>query len=142
MQVPKNLQNNDRVLLFDGVCRLCNFWSKFIIKFDKNQQVKLCSVQSKAGQEILKYYGFSSDVFETMIYVEYGQCYQKSDAFFRVASVLKLPWSLLVVFKIIPKILRNWVYDRIALNRYKIFGRYEVCVLPKNKDKHRFLNEN
>jgi len=136
---PPNITENDSVILFDGVCKLCNAWSQFIIKFDTQQRFTLCSVQSPEGQAILKYFKMPTDHFDTMLYVEGNQCFDKSDAFLNVVNKLGLPWRLLYVFKIIPKGVRNWLYDRIALNRYSLFGKYDTCMLPNKEHSNRFL---
>ena len=136
---PPNMSKNDCVILFDGVCKLCNHWSQFIIKVDKQQRFKLCSVQSPEGQSILKYFDMPTDQFDTMLYVEGSQCFEKSDAFLNVVKKLSYPWRLLYFFKIVPRRLRNWFYDRVALNRYALFGQYDTCMLPTTKNEARFL---
>lgn len=136
---PPNVGVNDCVILFDGVCKLCNTWSQFIIKVDKQQRFKLCSVQSPEGQNILNHFKMPTDHFDTMLYVEGNQYFDKSDAFLNIVKKLGLPWHLLYVFKIIPKGIRNWFYDRIALNRYNLFGKYDTCMLPSEENEHRFL---
>lgn len=137
--LPPHVGPDDKVILFDGVCKLCNFWSGFIIAHDKQRIFKLCSVQSKEGGDLLQYFGFPTDVYETMLYVEGHRCYQQSDAFFRVISQLGYPWKMACWFKVFPKRFCNWVYDRIALNRYRWFGRYDQCVLPLLDHESRFL---
>jgi len=140
MNFPPNIQEHERVILFDGVCKLCNAWGNFIIKNDKKHSFKLCSVQSSEGQEILRHFNFSTEHFETMLYVEGNKFYQKSDAFFKVIYILGMPWSLPYFFKILPKTLRDWLYDRIALNRYALFGKYDFCNLPTPDHENRYLN--
>ena len=141
MNLPPNIQSSDKVILFDGVCKLCNAWSHFIIKNDSKRNFKLCSVQSSEGQEILKHFNFSTKHFETMLYVEGDRCYQKSDAFFKVMFILGMPWCLACIFKILPKPLRDWLYDRIALNRYALFGKYDFCSLPTADHENRYISE-
>ena len=136
---PPNVDVNDCVILFDGVCKLCNAWSQFIIKYDKRQCLKLCSVQSPEGQNILRYFKMPTDHFDTMLSVEGNQCFEKSDAFLNIINKLEFPWRLLCVFKILPKSIRNWFYDRIALNRYFLFGKYDTCMLPTKENENRFL---
>ncbi len=136
---PPNVGENDSVILFDGVCKLCNTWSQFIIKVDTQQRFKLCSVQSPEGQNILRHFEMATDHFDTMLYVEGNQYFDKSDAFLNVINKLGLPWRLLYLFKVIPKGIRNWLYDRIALNRYYLFGKYDTCMLPSEENEHRFL---
>jgi predicted DCC family thiol-disulfide oxidoreductase YuxK len=141
-ETPGNLAENDRVILFDGVCKLCSFWCQFIIKVDNQQHFKLCSVQSDEGQSLLKYFKRPTDHFTTMLYIEGAQCFDKSDAFLNVMKKLNYPWRLFYLFKILPKGLRNWLYDRIALNRYALFGKYDSCMLPSKATEDRFLKNN
>jgi predicted DCC family thiol-disulfide oxidoreductase YuxK len=84
MQYPPYLKKDDKVVLFDGVCKLCNGWSQFLLKQDKAGVLKLCSVQSNEGQAILAWFGLPTDHFETMLYVDGYKAYQKSDAFLHV----------------------------------------------------------
>ena len=141
IKLPPNVGATDQIILFDGVCKLCNAWSKFLIKYDKQRVFKLCNVQSDEGKAILLHFGFPTEFYETMLYVNGGQYYQQSDAFFQVMAKLGYPWKIACVFKIIPKPLRNWLYDRIASNRYRIFGKYDYCILPSPDHEARFLNE-
>jgi predicted DCC family thiol-disulfide oxidoreductase YuxK len=136
---PPNVDVNDCVILFDGICKLCNAWSKFIIKYDNLQRFKLCSVQSPEGQSILAHFNMPTDHFDTMLYVESNQYFDKSDAFLNVVNKLGFPWRILYVFKIIPTGIRNWLYDRIALNRYSLFGKYDSCMMPSKENDNRFL---
>jgi predicted DCC family thiol-disulfide oxidoreductase YuxK len=137
--LPPNITSKDRVILFDGVCKLCNAWSNFIIKHDKKHFFKLCSVQSDEGQQILKHFGLATDVYDSMIYVEGNTYYQQSDAFFQVIAKLGYPWKAVLVFHLIPGFIRNWLYDRIAFNRYRLFGKYDYCALPTADHEARYL---
>ena len=129
----------DRVVLFDGVCKLCAAWVKFLIRFDRKHRFKLATVQSPEGQAILAWYGFPTDFYQTMLLVEGAEIYTKSAAFLRVMGRLPLPWPLACVAWPIPYFIRDWLYDRIALNRYKLFGRYQVCMVPDMDHDSRFL---
>ncbi|MDO7084547.1 thiol-disulfide oxidoreductase DCC family protein [Pseudocolwellia sp. AS88] len=136
---PPHITAGDCVILFDGVCKLCSIWSQFIIKYDTQGRFKLCSVQSPEGQSILRYFDMPTGHFDTMLYVEGNQCFDKSDAFLNVIRKFGYPWRLLYVFKILPKCIRNWFYDRIALNRYSLFGKYDTCVVPSKENENRFI---
>jgi len=140
-QYPPNVDISDCVILFDGVCKLCHAWSNFIIKYDTHHQFKLCSVQSSEGQSILKHFGMPTDHFDTMLYVEGAQYFEQSDAFLKVMYKLGFPWRLFYIFKAIPKPVRNWLYDRIAFNRYALFGKYQTCMLPSTENNNRFLKK-
>lgn len=139
MKLPPNVGATDKVILFDGVCKLCNAWSNFIIKHDHQHVFKLCSVQSNEGQKILRHLGLSTEVYESMFVVEGNGVYQQSDAFFQVVAKLGYPWKFICVFRMVPKLLRNWIYDRIALNRYRLFGKYDTCLLPAADHDTRYL---
>ena len=139
-KLPPNIGVSDKVILFDGVCKLCNAWSNFIIKHDRHRVFKLCSVQSKEGKQILLHFGLPSETYETMLYVEGNQSFQKSEAFFQIITQLGYPWKIVCIFKVIPKPLRDWMYDRIALNRYSLFGKYDYCTLPSPDHEARFLD--
>lgn len=139
-KLPPYIEEHDSVILFDGVCKLCNAWSNFIIKYDTDKKFKLASVQSKEGKAILSHFAYPIDCYETMLVVEGGICFEKSEAFFAVIKKLKFPWKLFLVFKIIPTPLRDWFYDRIALNRYRLFGKYDYCSLPTADHENRYLN--
>ena len=136
-----HIQPDDKVILFDGVCKLCSRWAKFLIRVDRTHQFKLASVQSPEGQAILKWYNMPLDHFETMVYVEGETLYTQSSAFLNVMHALPFPWPVFSVFKLIPCSIRDWLYDRIALNRYTLFGRYDSCLLPNADHASRFLGD-
>jgi predicted DCC family thiol-disulfide oxidoreductase YuxK len=138
--LPPNISKDDRVILFDGVCKVCNAWSNFIIQHDSEHKFKLCSVQSDEGIQILAHFGFPTDFYETMLYVEGGECFQRSDSFFNVVSQLGYPWKIAYILKMFPKTIRDWGYNRIALNRYKLFGKYDYCTLPTADHESRYLS--
>ena len=136
---PPGIHPGDQIILFDGVCKLCNRWSRFIIRFDTVHRFKLCSVQSPEGQAILQWFGYPLDYFETMLLIQGDKAITKGDAFLEIVRQLPFPWPLLSVAKILPRALRNWGYDRVALNRYQLFGKYDVCILPTADHDQRFL---
>jgi predicted DCC family thiol-disulfide oxidoreductase YuxK len=137
--LPPLVGPDDKLILFDGVCKLCNAWSNFIIKYDIDHQFKLASVQSTEGQAILKHFGYPTDFYDTMLVVEGNQSFEKSEAFFAVMRKLRFPWRLIMIFKILPLAIRDWLYLRVALNRYKLFGKYDYCTLPSADHEYRFL---
>ena len=131
----------DNVVLFDGVCRLCSAWARFLIRFDRQCQFKLATVQSPQGQALLQHHGLPTSYYDSMVLIENGQLYTQSTAFLRVMKRLRWPWPLLYLAWLIPAPLRNWLYDRIALNRYRLFGRYQQCVVPDKEALSHFLQE-
>lgn len=135
-----NQYAGQRIVLFDGVCKLCNAWVRFLIKYDTAQRIKLCSVQSERGQSILQSLGMPTDRYETMVFLEDSRVWKQGDAFLKVVGHFPMPWPLLRVLLIVPRPLRNWLYERIALNRYRWFGRNDRCLVPNDSDKARFLD--
>ena len=95
--------------------------------------------QSEKGQAILKYLNLSTEHFETMLYIENNTFYEKSSAFIKIIKNLPLPIKLLYLLKYIPNMIRDFIYDRIARNRYKIFGKYNECTLPTEDHNNRYL---
>jgi predicted DCC family thiol-disulfide oxidoreductase YuxK len=137
---PPLVGPGDRVVLFDGVCKLCGAWAQFLIRFDRTQEFRLASVQSPEGKAILEWFGLPTDYYESMLLVEGNKAYKQSTAFIRVVARLPLPWPLMAVVWLIPSFIRNWLYDRVALNRYAIFGKHEMCLLPTPDNEQRFLS--
>ncbi|WP_414684508.1 thiol-disulfide oxidoreductase DCC family protein [Microbulbifer sp.] len=134
------IHENDKVVLFDGVCKLCSAWARFLIKFDRNRIFKLATVQSREGQAILEYYGLPTDTFETMVYISGELLYTRSTALLEILRALPFPWPMLSVFVLVPRKLRDWMYDQIALNRYHFFGKYDHCLLPDPDNESRFIH--
>ncbi|WP_081847974.1 GNAT family N-acetyltransferase [Microbulbifer sp. HZ11] len=135
------LQEGERVVLFDGVCRLCSFWARFLLKFDRHRRLKLATVQSEEGQAILSFFAMPLDEYETLLLVESGQMYVKSDAILRILKLLPFPWPALSCFRLIPPSVRDWIYDRVARNRYRLFGKQLECALPRAEDRARFISK-
>lgn len=127
------------VLLFDGVCNLCNSSVQFVLKRDFKQQFLFASLQSEAGQELMQKHGLEGAELSTVVLIEKDRAYTRSSAALRVSRHLGLPWSLMLVFWIVPAALRNLVYDWIARNRYRWFGKRESCMMPTPEYKARFL---
>ncbi len=134
------LNKHQHIIVYDGVCKLCNGWSQFVVKRDKYHRFKLASVQSEVGQSILQHFAMPIDTFDTMLYIEKGIAYQQSDAFLNIITDFPRPWCWLAVLRFIPKTIRDWCYDRIALNRYRLFGKYDYCMIPSEAHKDWFLD--
>ncbi|WP_394990199.1 thiol-disulfide oxidoreductase DCC family protein [Emticicia sp.] len=126
-------------VLFDGVCNFCNASINFVIDRDKKGVFKFAALQSDIGQEILKKYGLKQTNFDSIILEKEGKIYQKSDAALEIVRNMDGLWKVFYIFKIIPSFLRNPVYNLIAKNRYRIFGRTDACRIPTPKLKARFL---
>lgn len=130
---------NPDILLFDGVCNLCNGAVNFIIDRDPKGHFKFAALQSDFGQEKLDELGFDQEDFDSLVLLSDGKVYKKSSAALRIAKKLNGLYPLLYVFIIIPPFIRHALYDLIARNRYKWFGKRETCRMPTPELKARFV---
>src|SRR3990167_7780315 len=128
--LPPFTQAGERVVLFDGLCKLCNGWVKFLIRHDPQQRFRLASVQSVQGQALLAWFGLPIERFDTMAYIEDGRLWVRSDALLHIVAQLPRPWRLLALLRVLPRPVRDWCYDRIALNRYRLVRPYDSSLLP------------
>jgi predicted DCC family thiol-disulfide oxidoreductase YuxK len=127
------------IVLFDGVCNLCNGSVQFILKRDSQVRFRFASLQSEAGRSLLVEHGLDPDALSSVVVIEGGRVWQESSAALRIARHLPGAWKLLRVFTVIPRPLRDAVYRLIARNRYRWFGKSETCWLPTPELKGRFL---
>jgi predicted DCC family thiol-disulfide oxidoreductase YuxK len=136
----QTLPKNKKIILFDGVCNLCNSWVQFVIKNDKKDAFRFVALQSDLGQEIIHYIGIGSQNIDSIIlYQPTVAYYYKSSAVLEIAKILGGIYSLVWIFKIIPKDVRDAMYDYIAKNRYKWYGKKESCMIPTPEIKAKFL---
>lgn len=126
-------------ILFDGVCNFCNASINFIIDRDSKGIFKFAALQSEIGQELLKEFGLKTSDFDSIVAIEGDKVYQKSDAALEIARRMDRIWKVFYVLKIIPAFFRDPVYDLVARNRYRIFGRTDACRIPTPELKARFL---
>lgn len=127
------------IILFDGVCNLCNSSVNFIIDHDKKNEFRFASLQSEAGQILLKKFDLNTNDFDSIILVDNGKHYERSSAVLKIVKKFPGLWKLLYLFIIVPKPFRDFVYDIIADNRYKWFGKKESCRVPTPELKEKFL---
>ena len=133
------MNNTQNILLFDGVCNLCNGAVLFVIKRDKKEQIKFASLQSEVGKELLTQYNLPLNEFDSFIYIKNNQILLKSAAALTLMKDIGGVWQLLYAFIIVPKFIRDFVYGVVAKNRYKWFGKQDVCMMPDKKLHSRFL---
>ena len=131
--------NGSGIILFDGVCNLCNGSVNFILDRDKKNRFKFASLQSAEAQELLKAFHLPTDVYESIILIQNGKLRKKSSAILHICRQLDGLWPLLFGFIILPGFMRDFAYDVIAKNRYKWFGRSESCRIPTPELRKRFL---
>ncbi len=140
MGSPGPIDTSGKILvLFDGVCNLCNGAVQFIIKRDPESKFIFASLQSDFGKSQLLKFGLNPDFLHSVLVIEGNTLYQKSDGALKIASRLKGNWRLLTVFKFFPRFLRDGVYSLIASNRYKVFGKKDQCMIPSPDLKARFI---
>lgn len=128
------------VILFDGVCNLCNSVVQFVIKHDRKKQFRFASLQSEFGKNVMERFGLPADELNSFILLENKNIYTRSTAALRVAKELNNGLSLLYGFIIVPPFIRNAVYSWVAHNRYKWFGKKEACWIPTPELKDLFLD--
>lgn len=131
--------NNQQIILFDGVCNFCNFWVNFIIDRDKKDIFKFAALQSKKGFELLECFQMDSSSLDTFVLIEGENVYTKSTAAFKIVRNLKGIWKYLYFMILIPKSIRDYIYTFIAKKRYKFFGKSDVCRIPTEREKRKFL---
>ncbi len=136
----QRLPTNKKIILFDGVCNLCDSAVQFIIKYDKKDVFRFVALQSELGQEILKHIGINSKNIDSIVLYEPGIAYYyKSSAALEIAKNLGGFFHFGTIFRIIPTGIRNQLYDYIAKNRYQWYGKTEICMIPSKELKNKFL---
>ena len=133
-------EQNHAVVLFDGVCNLCNASVDFIMRRDKRDYFRFTSLQSEAGSEIMRAGGREPGKLDTMLLYEGNRIYARSTAALRIARRLSGAWPLLYAFIIIPRPLRDLIYNLIAKNRYRLFGKRDTCRVPTPRERAKFLD--
>ena len=134
-----NKQLTHSIILFDGVCNLCNGAVNFVIKRDPGNVFKFTPLQEKQGVLLLKKHAIDAQELDSIVLVENKKVYTKSSAALRIARKLSNLWPLFFVLLIIPSFIRDGVYDFIAKNRYKWFGKKEQCIIPTPGLREKFL---
>jgi predicted DCC family thiol-disulfide oxidoreductase YuxK len=135
-----DLPQNKKIILFDGVCNLCESSVQFVIKHDVKDQFRFVSLQSELGQQILKHIGINPKHIDSVILYEPGVAYYyKSTAALQIAKHLGGFFHFGTIFRILPTTFRNVLYDYIAKNRYAWYGKKEICLMPTPENKAKFL---
>lgn len=130
----------ERIILFDGVCNLCNGLVKFIIRHDHQKIFRFAALQSSFGQDFLNKHRLSPDNRNSVIYISNDQYFSRSDAILNILYDMGSGWRLFYGFIIIPRFIRDAVYDLVSRFRYRIFGKRESCMVPATNIMERFLD--
>ncbi|WP_312912053.1 thiol-disulfide oxidoreductase DCC family protein [Natronosalvus caseinilyticus] len=127
------------ILLFDGICNLCNGFVQFVVPRDTDEQFYFASIQSDVGKALCAEHGLPTDELESVVLIEGEDSYVKSGAIIRTASHLGGIYALLSPFRFVPRPVRDWAYDFVANRRYRWFGKKEQCMMPTGDVQSRFL---
>jgi predicted DCC family thiol-disulfide oxidoreductase YuxK len=127
------------IIIFDGKCVLCSRWARFVLRHDHRRRFRLLAAQTSLGVALYEHYGLDPVSFETNILLEDGRAWLKSEGTIRMFERLGLPWSLMTVARVVPRALRDRLYNVVARNRLRWFGSREVCFLPDPADADRFV---
>ncbi|UHQ24167.1 thiol-disulfide oxidoreductase DCC family protein [Lysobacter sp. 5GHs7-4] len=132
--------DGDAIIVFDGVCALCNGWVRFLLRHDRQQRYRYAAMQGERGRALLSANGLDPDDPMSFLLIENGRAWTDTDAIARVLSGLGGVWRLAAVLRWLPRALRDPLYRWVARNRYRWFGRYERCLLPTPEQRARFLD--
>jgi len=133
------LNDEKQIILFDGVCNFCNFWVNFVIKRDKKDSFRFAALQSEKAKELTSRISFDTSNLDTFVLIEGEKFFTKSTAALMICKQLNWPIKILSLFIILPKFFRDFIYDKIAKNRYKIFGKRESCRVATEADRSKFF---
>ena len=131
-----------RIILFDGVCNLCSGFMKFVYQRDKKGIFKFAWIQDESAAGLLRQQNQAGAINDTIVLIENGNIYEKSEAFLRIMRRLRFPWPLMTVTVLVPRVVRDQIYDWVARNRYHWFGRKPACMVPTGDLLKRFLSAN
>ena len=130
---------NHSIILFDGVCNFCNYWVNFTIDRDEKDLYKFAALQSEEGQILLKQHSINPTDFETFVLIRGEYVFTKSRAALTISKTLSGPIKMLYPSILLPKFFRDFIYDLVSKNRYKLFGKRDVCRIPTEAEKTKFL---
>jgi predicted DCC family thiol-disulfide oxidoreductase YuxK len=137
--VPEYDPCRDHLLLFDGVCHLCDASVRFVVRHDTAGKIKFAPIQSPLGSELYQRMGLDPEKPDSMLFLTPGGAFKASDAALEIARTLGGVWRLALLLKPLPRALRDAVYFFVARNRYRWFGREDVCMMPTAELKNRML---
>lgn len=126
------------VCLFDGVCVLCSGGVRYTLRHERDHNVRFVAIQSREGHALALEHGIDPNQPDSFLFIENGAVMRKSDAVLGIVAHLGWPARLLLAARLLPRPARDWLYDRLARNRYRLFGRKESCILPDPAQRHRF----
>jgi predicted DCC family thiol-disulfide oxidoreductase YuxK len=132
---------NENIIIFDGVCNLCNGLVRFVIKNDRKGTIRFAPLQSDFGRHLQSAINTGKRNSDTVVYSRKGINFFRSDAVLYILKDLGGPWRILYGLRIIPRFLRDYIYNVVAANRYRVFGKRDTCMIPGPEIKERFLQQ-
>jgi predicted DCC family thiol-disulfide oxidoreductase YuxK len=138
-QAVPGFDDSHPIIVFDGECIFCSGWVNFVLRHDRAGRFHFLAAQSPLGEALYRHYGLDARNYETNILIENGRAFFKSEGSIRMAAGLGYPWKLAVILRILPRPLRDALYEWVARNRYRIAGRRDHCFVPTAEHKRRFL---
>ncbi|WP_436158770.1 thiol-disulfide oxidoreductase DCC family protein [Mesorhizobium sp. LjRoot246] len=127
------------LIVFDGVCVLCSGFVRMVVRLDRQSRFRFATAQSPLGEALFRTHGLRTDSYETNLVLIDGVAFTRLDSFVAVMSELGWPWRAMKALLLLPRPLRDWLYDRIAKNRYTLFGKKDSCDIPAPELRERFL---
>jgi predicted DCC family thiol-disulfide oxidoreductase YuxK len=132
--------NRHPIVLYDGVCGLCHRTVRFLLRHDPEGRLRFAALQSPLGRTLLTQHRLSPDALETLVLIEGERASTRSAAVVGATRYLAPPWRHLALVRILPRAVRDWLYDWVAGSRYRWFGRLDACPLPSPSERERFLD--
>lgn len=129
----------DRLVVFDGVCVLCSTFARWIVRFDRDKRFRFATAQSELGEALYRAHGLRTDVYETNLVLIDGVAHTRLASLIATADALGWPWKGVRVLNLLPVSWREWLYDRIAQNRYALFGKKDSCEIPSGELRNRLI---
>jgi predicted DCC family thiol-disulfide oxidoreductase YuxK len=126
------------IWLYDGVCVLCSGAVQYVLKHERHHTMRFITIQSAAGRALAIQHGIDPDQPDSFLFVDGGRALAKSDGVMALAHHVNGAARLLLLGRILPKVFRDWLYDRLAQNRYRLFGKRDTCAMPDATSRHRF----
>ncbi len=140
MSQPELPAASPAVIVFDGVCTLCNGWVRFLLRFDRAQRYRFAAMQGHNGRQLLQAHGMDADDPVSFLVLEGGKAWTDTRAIIRVLTSLGGPWRAASMLRLVPAAIRDRAYRLLARNRYRWFGRHDRCMLPPPGQAARFLD--
>ncbi|KJV31707.1 DUF393 domain-containing protein [Pantoea sp. SM3] len=139
MSMPPFLNAGDKVIIYDGVCKLCNAWVIFLLSHHIDRKIRFVAIQSEKGKTLLRYAGLPDENIRTIVLINQNQHWLRSQAICRAMAFMPWPWKVLSLIRFLPDFITDFIYNRIAQNRYRLFGHYDDVHEIKEDYPGRFL---